>query len=186
MVYRCGLLVYDTSTVNSTLRLAVDNFLTVAFYAIFICVLYIILKPCLSSYFSLGSWTSRRPGPPPPSGHGWMPFNSHPHDNPPPPYSKYSTNSSPSDPVTRDGPGFWTGMALGGLGTYMLNNRTRRGQPSQYDWERERFVGNRPSYSTPQPSGVRPSRSSYEDQGEGSSNLGSIRRSTGYGGSNVR
>ncbi|KAJ6576545.1 hypothetical protein DFH09DRAFT_1451988 [Mycena vulgaris] len=94
----------------------------------------------------------------------------------PPPYSK-------SAPTPNEGwrPGFWSGALLGGLGTQFFNSRQNN---RAYDWERER------SYQPPTGGsmfGQRRSAARHStDRGEGSSNLGSMRQSTGFGGSSVR
>ncbi|KAJ6531863.1 hypothetical protein B0H19DRAFT_1188957 [Mycena capillaripes] len=110
------------------------------------------------------------------SGPGFFPggFNND-DSSAPPPYSK-------SAPTPNEGwrPGFWTGAALGGLGAHWFNGRQNS---RAYDWERER------SYRPPTTGGLFGQRStarSSEDRGEGSSNLGAMRRSTGLGGSSVR
>lgn len=121
-----------------------------------------------------------RPRPPGPGSNPgssrWFPGD-HRDDNnsfgAPPPYSKTTAPDSYAVGSTWR-PGFWTGAALGGAGATLLNrnNNQRQQQERQsYDWERERSSSYR-----------RPS----EDRGEGPSNLGSMRRSTGLGGSNVR
>jgi hypothetical protein len=110
-----------------------------------------------------------------PGGGGWFPggHQDPPNYPPPPPYPK-GPEEQPRRPWE---PGFWTGAALGGLGTYFATNR-RRTEPASVTFD-NRFVGR------PWSSGRRSSRDS-DDKGEGSSNLGSIRRSTGFGGTNVR
>lgn len=143
-------------------------------------ILYSLLASCLRR-----NSMPHRQYPPPPDprrrSSGWFPGGHYGDGStpPPPPYSKH-----PSDQNSESWrPGFWTGAALGGLGSYFVNNRR---QPSTaapsavpWDWERERtqrgplFGGNRAPYTS-------------EDRGEGSSNLGAMRRSTGLGGSNVR
>lgn len=167
--------------------------------AFLVLILYNILKNCLRRPGTTGPSTPRAPG----WGGGWGGggtnswFNSGPHDpsDPPPPYSK-----SPQQPSSADStwggyrPGFWTGAALGALGTGLYNRMRDPGdrpRAQAYDWERERtappgvFGGSR--YSTPGFAGVRRPNSNYDDRGEGSSSgLGSMRRSTGYGGSSVR
>ncbi|KAJ7274334.1 hypothetical protein B0H12DRAFT_391992 [Mycena haematopus] len=124
-----------------------------------------------------------RPDPPQPGNSGFFPggFNNDDTSAPPPPYSKGS-------PVANEGwrPGFWTGAALGGLGAHLLGNRQNQNQNSRaYDWERDR------TYRSPPGTGGffgqrGTARPSQEDRGEGSSNLGAMRRSTGLGGSSVR
>lgn len=156
---------------------------TVIWVVVLLLILYSFLKSCLG-----GTRTTNPPRPRPsnPSSgrSNWFPGAHDPSDPPPPYYPKQNT-----DETWR--PGFWTGAALAGLGTYMYNNNRRQQQSTAYDWERDRF-GQSAFHSTP------PTQSSYatghqgrfgsssEDRGEGSSNLGSMRRSTGFGGSNVR
>jgi len=117
------------------------------------------------------------PGRPGNSGPGFFPGGLDDDSSaPPPPYSK-------SAPTPNEGwrPGFWSGAVLGGLGTHFLNNRRNA---RAYDWERER------SYQTPPAGSMFGQRRSAarpaDDRGEGSSNLGSMRQSTGFGGSSVR
>ncbi|KAJ7455392.1 DUF1183-domain-containing protein [Mycena galericulata] len=147
--------------------------LWVAFLAI---IAYSFLKSCMRGPENR---TGGRPDPPGrPGGNlgGFFPggFNDDP--SAPPPYSK-------SAPTPNEGwrPGFWTGAALGGLGAHFFNNRQNT---RAYDWERER------AYQPPTTGGMfgqRRSSARYtEDRGEGSSNLGSMRQSTGFGGSSVR
>ncbi|KAJ7931587.1 DUF1183-domain-containing protein [Mycena leptocephala] len=87
-------------------------------------------------------------------------------------------------------PGFWTGAFLGGLGTHCLIiiDEARRATDSRaYDWERERAFNRAPPAGGSGIFGQRRSTArSSEDRGEGSSNLGAMRQSTGFGGSNVR
>jgi len=131
---------------------------------------YSILKSCLRP-----NSNSSRPPPPRNNGSGWFPGAYH-HDDtniPPPPYSKTAPDASSSSGWR---PGFWTGAAVGGLGASLLNRWPARQtveRPVSYDWERERLHPWR-------------SATTSDDRGEGSSNLGAMRRSTGLGGSNVR
>ncbi|KAJ7104084.1 hypothetical protein B0H15DRAFT_767091 [Mycena belliarum] len=121
------------------------------------------------------------PGRPGSSGSGSFPGGfSDNNSSPPPPYSKRPFPAASSEGWR---PGFWSGASLGGLMTYLLNNRGN--DRRAYDWERER------SYQPPPPSGSmfgqRRSTVRYsQDRGEGSSNLGAMRQSTGFGGSSVR
>ncbi|KAI0325084.1 DUF1183-domain-containing protein [Cubamyces sp. BRFM 1775] len=130
-----------------------------------------------------------------------------PHD-PPPPYTKYPSSTAPAGPAQADGwrPGFWTGAALGGLGAYLFNRQQRPRDegwtrprvvpvPStgMYDWEAERmFRPVRPApastswFGAPGANTRRRGGWDSDDRGEGPSNLGSMRRSTGLGGSRVR
>jgi len=137
-------------------------------------IAYGILKSCFRRNTNSGNPTTR-PHRPSPGGSGWFPGGHH-DDNtnaPPPPYSKAQDTSQSSGWR----PGFWTGAAIGGLGATLFNNRGQTHQAAQrpvsYDWERDR------SY-------LRRSGPSSDNRGEGSSNLGAMRRSTGLGGSNVR
>lgn len=128
-----------------------------------------------------------RPPPRPRSGpsSGWFPggMGDDRDYQPPPPYSKDAT------PNEGWRPGFWTGAAIGGALNH-LYNRARAPAPepapaprrSIWDWERPRVFEPRSSFLRGPPA----TSSSYDDRGEGSSNLGSMRRSTGLGGSNVR
>ncbi|KAI0636136.1 hypothetical protein C8Q77DRAFT_1191736 [Trametes polyzona] len=173
-------------------------------------ILYSMISSCLRSRnpSSASARTPRRPWWGPGSGPGWNWFpGTHPdtpHD-PPPPYSK---NPPPSTSSAQPGsgwrPGFWTGAALGGLGAYLFNNNNRAARDADmqwarrpaaglYDWEAERVFRPVPPAPAPAPSrswfGAGPSRRAgwdSEDRGEGPSNLGGMRRSTGLGGSRVR
>lgn len=119
---------------------------------------------------------------------GWFPGDYHhgdDHTTSPPPYSKSHPDSSSWSSGWR--PGFWTGAALGSLGTSLFNNRGGQSQRSgsnnaPYDWERER----RGNVSSSPPLRFFSSSRGSGDRGEGPSNLGPMRRSTGLGGSNVR
>jgi hypothetical protein len=121
---------------------------------------------------------------------GQRPDNNY--DDPPPPYSKYSSrpNTAAAPANTAWTPGFLTGAALGGLGAYMLGSSGRRRESptaTSYDWERER--ARMPRASPMANSGYSSQRRPFfdsDDRGEGSSSFGSMRRSTGLGGSNVR
>lgn len=128
---------------------------------------------------------SRQSGnaPRPSSGSGWFPGDHYNNQSgpPPPPYSKNSPNATGWENWR---PGFWTGAVTGGLANELWN-RTRTEVPRRqtaYDWERFQprasSFGSSSSYREPAPSD--------NNRGEGSSNLGPMRRSTGLGGSNVR
>jgi SOCE-associated regulatory factor of calcium homoeostasis len=161
-------------------------------------VLYKLLRPCFGGY--------SRPAPPrmprsrPSSNSSWFPGGHDDNRRPPPPYSKYpsNTDNTPGSTGTsqardgQDGLGFWSGAALGGLGTYLLTRqRNSDSQPRPYDWENERyFPRQRPGYQAQPVSGTpsrHPSSSSQRDnRGEGPSGLGPMMSSTSYGGSTVR
>ena len=122
--------------------------------------------------------SSNTPRPGSGSNH-WFPGDYHNnHSGPPPPYTK---NSQDAPAWQNWRPGFWTGAALGGLANHLWNGPRTEAPPRRtaYDWERVRspFIGRGSGYSQP---------TSEYDRGEGSSNLGPMRRSTGLGGSNVR
>lgn len=126
-----------------------------------------------------------RPGNSGPGTGGFFPggFNNDDPTAPPPPYSSKAAPTPNEQPGWR--PGFWTGLGLGGLGAHLLNNRQNQNSRA-YDWERER--AHRPPPTTGGLFGQRSTARDYsqEDRGEGSSNLGAMRRSTGLGGSSVR
>lgn len=124
---------------------------------------------------------------------GWFPDSPDYPGGPPPPYSKTPPPEAQGQAGWR--PGFWTGAALGGLANHLWNrnrNEDPRYQqipreplrrPAPDGWER---AWNPFSTASTRPTGFqRPSRFD-DDRGEGSSNLGSMRSSTGFGGSNVR
>jgi hypothetical protein len=156
------------------------------FYALWIGFLIVILYSFFKSCFRNADSTSRaappRSGDNPRPSSGWFPggyFRDEDHTNPPPPYTKHDGNSSSQGWQ----PGFWTGTLIGGLANHLWNrnsNAQRQASPRQsYDWERFR----QPQSSLFGSSGV---NSRDDDRGEGSSNLGTMRRSTGIGRSNVR
>ncbi|KAG6813403.1 hypothetical protein H0H92_011381 [Tricholoma furcatifolium] len=132
--------------------------------------------------------TAPRPPPPRPQSGGWFPGGMYDSNNyqPPPPYSKDAAQGADANQGWQ--PGFWTGAAIGGALSHMFNRAPastteQEPRPSTYDWER-------PHSSRPQSSSFGGRRTTpstrSEDRGEGSSNLGSMRRSTGLGGSKVR
>ncbi|EMD33329.1 hypothetical protein CERSUDRAFT_126100 [Gelatoporia subvermispora B] len=166
-------------------------------------ILYNVLKSCLSrrtGRSSSSSSTPSHPRPPPGPSSGWFPGSFRPddHTDPPPPYTKFPTASTPRAGGWQ--PGFLTGAALGGLGTYLLGRRDRERErmrmraPTAYDWESERMSRAAP----PPPALARPAfasgwssnwagrRAPDVDRGEGPSDLGRMRTSTGLGSSRVR
>uniref|UniRef100_A0A8H7Y2W1 Store-operated calcium entry-associated regulatory factor n=1 Tax=Psilocybe cubensis TaxID=181762 RepID=A0A8H7Y2W1_PSICU len=161
---------------------------SIFFFILWLAFLGIILYSFILSCFR-NNTTTRGPRP---TGHnrpggggssGWFPggYNDHSTD-PPPPYSKNA------QPEPRQGwrPGFFTGALVGGLANHLWN-RPRNEQyarTTSYDWERRRAVP-RSSFFGGGSTFRQPSYQS-DDRGEGSSNLGSMRRSTGLGGTNVR
>ncbi|EIW57837.1 DUF1183-domain-containing protein [Trametes versicolor FP-101664 SS1] len=170
------------------------------FMLLWIAVLAFILYNFLASYLRpgtpapLGGGPSRRPwwGPGSGSGPGGF-FDARPDDfdDAPPPYT---TTKRSSGGGWR--PGFWSGAALGGLGAFLANRPARpRAPTSMYDWEGDRaFQQTRPAPASSSGgswgagAGAPRRRGGWDegDRGEGSSNLGSMRTSTGMGSSRVR
>lgn len=173
--------------------------------AVAVFILYHLLSSCFGARTNTNRSTTPRPPPPRRPGSGWFSGGTGPHPDSrdsPPPYSKYPPSSGQARPADAGGwrPGFWTGAALGWLGTSLMNRQARQREaeyvrvPGMYDWEAERIL--RPVRTAPYASS--PSGSSWwggaarrqgfdpDDRGEGPSNLGRIRRSTGFGGSSVR
>lgn len=155
-------------------------------------ILYKNLLPCLEGDRRSSPPRTPRPGPSSGFGSGWFPGS---HDDyrrrPPPPYSKFPDNpteSTGSGRRDRDGLGFWSGAALGSVGTYLLTRqRNQEPQPRRYDWENERFQRRDPVPQEPRASGSFSQRQSWSGSGRASSsNIGAMRRSTGFGGSTVR
>ncbi|WRT65187.1 uncharacterized protein IL334_002130 [Kwoniella shivajii] len=118
---------------------------------------------------------------------------------PPPPYTKNPPSTTDGQNQAQAqaqtgggggnwGPGFWTGLAAGGIGTYLANANRRR---EPYNEMRNRYDPN-PNMNRRfddededlwnRNRGVGPSRGT----GNGSSDLGEVRRATGFGGSNTR
>jgi len=166
------------------------NWSSIVFYALWIGFLIVILYSFFKSCVRNTDSTSRRA--PPRSGNnprpssGWFPGGyRNDHTNPPPPYSK-------NDASTQGGwqPGFWTGALLGGLGNHLWNrnsnNRQQASQRESYDWERFRTQPQPSSFFGNSGANSGHTRRYEDDDRGGSSSLGSMRRSTGIGGSNVR
>ncbi|KAJ6619815.1 hypothetical protein B0H10DRAFT_1793068 [Mycena sp. CBHHK59/15] len=147
---------------------------TVIWLAFLAIILYSFFQSCMRGSANRAPNNPGRPGGNPRSG--FFPGGLNDDPSAPPPYSKTA-------PPTNEGwrPGFWTGAVLGGLGNHFLNNRRQTGyNPRAYDWERSQ------SYRPPSMFGQWRNTAQSEDRGEGSSNLGPMRQSTGIGGSNVR
>ena len=156
-------------------------------------ILYKLLRPCFEGRNRVLLPRTPRPGPS--SNSGWFPWgHDDPRRPPPPPYSKFSSNTDSTTGSQARGDqnrfGFWSGAALGGLGTYLLTRqREPEPRPRRYDWEDERYFARPDPGPAPRASGPssrqQPLSRPWESR-EGSSSLGSMRRSTGYGGSTVR
>ncbi|TRM64220.1 hypothetical protein BD626DRAFT_491139 [Schizophyllum amplum] len=117
---------------------------------------------------------------------GWLPGFDDRDDrfDSPPPYSKYT--SAPNAPAAQQGPGWGqllTGAAAGGLASHLWNRRQEQQRPRQaWDWETDR------THTAPRTRASPRARTSWfdsDDRGEGSSS-GTMRTSTGLGGSSVR
>ncbi|PFH53035.1 hypothetical protein AMATHDRAFT_138919 [Amanita thiersii Skay4041] len=155
---------------------------------------YIIYSFCIARNRSRSSTSTSRPSSGPrPGGGNRGTYGSGPSifpdtfDDPPPPYSANYKPPNSSNQGWR--PGFWTGAAVGGLATHLFSRRRQPPPPpapTPYDWERQRSF-RMPFFSrfNTQRAPVRPNFD-YDDRGEGPSNLGSMRRSTGFSGTNVR
>jgi hypothetical protein len=182
-IWRCEHPIFPCSQRDAHVFRSAYDISTIIFSILWVGFLFFILYNFFLSCFRRND-ASRAPRPPPthrPSNSGgWFPGGMGGMDDsmpqPPPPYSK-----NPTEPANQGWrPGFWTGAALGGAATHLFGNR-RQAQPAStpYDWERVSFFSARPaSYAPAEPR--------FDNRGEGSSNLGAMRRSTGLGGSNVR
>ncbi len=152
-------------------------------FGILALIVYSFVKSCLRTR---GSNATSRDNPQPGGGRPGR-FPGDYRSNPPPPYTKNAGDSSTSSGGWK--PGFWTGALLGGLADNLYNrnsNQNRAAQPS-YDWERSNSQPRPSFFGTGSGFTSGPTRrSSGDDRGEGSSNLGATRRSTAIGGSNVR
>jgi len=181
-----------------------DKFLSTIFSILWISLLIFIVYTFIRHVILSNEWgnssrpltgnrgTGPRPwGPGSGGGSNW--FNGRDYrrsPSPPPPYRKDGPSSS-QQPQGQSGPGFWTGVAAGGVGSYLYNRATQPrppAQPTNWDWERPGMARSSGWFGQPRSfDSQRGSTSRYDDnRGEGSSNLGSMRTSTGFGGSSVR
>lgn len=138
-------------------------------------------------------------------GGGPTSSDSHARYAPPPPYTKSTPNPNPPPTQTQTGdawaPGFWTGLGAGGLAAASYHYLTRPREPYRptagsdrqtWDWERPTTAGS--WFARPEPSAAR--RRFDRDNPDGSSRagsstgpgtqLGEMRRATGFGRSSVR
>ncbi|KAI0041707.1 DUF1183-domain-containing protein [Auriscalpium vulgare] len=163
------------------------------FYLLWMALALFLLYKILAACWPTISGTPRRPRAPPP----YQPSPGHDSfEPPPPPYlPKPTEHGSQYNPWAPGG--FWTGAAVGGLGAHLLTRQRatgdRAGQQQEYDWEREQrrpptgwSAAGQALWSRPRTVRAPAPRFDEVDRGEGPSNLGSMRRSAGYGGSNVR
>lgn len=142
-------------------------------FAVLAIILYNVVYSCLRRNYPPTGNTQRVPPPTypdndwRPGGHRYFPGD---FQGPPPPYTK--------DPSSAEGwrPGFWTGAVLGTLGGSLLNRS--QSVPRAYDWE-----GSDARFRAAQRRG---SFYGDGDRRDGPSNMGSLRTSTGYGGSSSR
>lgn len=188
----------DTNLVDTT-RDPVAFVFMLLWVVVLAFILYNALKSCCGPRTQNGVQGGSTPRPPPPRrpGSGWFSGSNPGTYDPPPPYSKQAPgHASGAGDAGASGwrPGFWSGAALGWLGTQYFN-RQREQQPyvrasGLYDWEAERMSAPRPVRTAPHASswfgGGTRGRVSDDDRGEGPLDLGRMRRSTGLGGSHVR
>jgi hypothetical protein len=165
----------------------VDSLFLCVFIAVLAYILYKFLLPCMEEDRRV---TPRTPRSGPSSGPDWFPGGHHDHRRPPPPYSKFPDNVTEPTGAARgdqDRLGFWSGAALGSLGTYVFTrSRSQEQQNRRYDWENDRISRRGPEPQGSPASGTFSRQQSRSNSDAGSSNVGSMRRSTGYGGSTVR
>ncbi|KAF9643587.1 DUF1183-domain-containing protein [Thelephora ganbajun] len=185
-------------TSSWTTLLNPDKFLSTIFSTLWIALLIFVAYNFIRSRRppTGNAGTGPRPwGPGFGGGSGWFSGRDHRRrsPSPPPPYSKDGPSSSRTG-GQGGGPGFWTGVAAGGLGSYLYNRVTQprtQPQPATWDWERPEVARSSGWFGQPQSQPAFTPRwgstSRFDDnRGEGSSNLGSMRTSTGFGGSHVR
>jgi len=160
----------------------------IAFCFVLAFIMHHLLKAC-SSRRQPGTNGRLRPDPQAPGG-----FSSpHGGDGSPPPYTPYD---KPLDSNNAWGPGFWTGLGLGGIGAYLFNRNQRRNsfpyqadQQRSWDWERPGHGSStfQTRFASPNEGFWSSSRSGgFNDRGEGTSNLGTMRSSSGIARSSVR
>ncbi|KAJ9093053.1 hypothetical protein QFC21_006546 [Naganishia friedmannii] len=148
-------------------------------------------------------------------GGGGPGFGGGPAGAPPPPYSKYQSSTdtpvpgATPDPATQAGtgrPGFWTGLGLGGVAAYLAANAAatrERNRLREREMERSTWLGGGHGlgYNSMADGtgvfGAGARRRGWEDSRWGGSasgsgsrrsdgDMGEMRRSTGFGGTNVR
>ncbi|VDC04761.1 unnamed protein product [Peniophora sp. CBMAI 1063] len=167
-----------------------------AFFALFagilIWILYNLFRSCWGSRPRPGGGRAPGPGTGRSPGFGGAGYGPRDDTDPPPPYVP-DDKPGPSASTTGGirGAELLGGAVLGGLGTYLAtrNRGDREGERQRYDWERRREGGARERGVFGYGGGpvAYGGRRFDDDRGEGpSSGLGSMRRSTGMGGSNVR
>jgi len=157
---------------------------SILWIGVLIFILYSMFQSCFRNGTTPRAPRTPGPNPRPNRGSGWFPgYHSDDTSAPPPPYSK--TPQHPTGEAWR--PGFWTGAAVGGLANHLWNRpRAEPVRTTSYDWERHRQPEPQPRMPFFGGGGGSYRPTSSDDRGEGSSNLGSMRRSTGIGGSRTR
>lgn len=151
----------------------------------------LIFKRCANAVRNAGSRTANQPGGGGGAG-GRFTGNDRRDDPPPPYYPKSGENINATNNGTGWRPGFWSGLALGGIGNHLLNRRQNETVPpstqsrrTTYDWENRQAPQSSPfNFNSGRSSSF--SRRDDDDRGEGPSDLGQMRSSTGFGGSRVR
>jgi len=178
-------------------------FFSLAFIAVFAFILYNFVKSCFGRRErGVASGVPRITGPQGPDGStpgawfGGNNDNNNDNNNGAPPPPPYSAHPKPDPNATGTGwrPGFWTGMGLGYLGTWLTSRNRNRPPVAPYgDWRQGRaydWEGNsrgfRTRFESPNEGIWSNVRSRNVDRGEGGSNLGSMRSSSGLARSNVR
>jgi len=163
-------------------RFNLDNIMSTFFAVlssgVILYILYAILRGCWNQNQNNTSSNGPRPNNRPTHRGGGGGGN-----DSPPPYSPFDRKQDNTQPPTSSDSSFTRGAVAGAVGgaAALAVQAVGRGlynpeYPSQsYDWERR----DRPSSTTT-------TRHRNSDRGEGSSNLGELRASTGYGTSSVR
>ncbi|WVW78913.1 hypothetical protein I302_100876 [Kwoniella bestiolae CBS 10118] len=209
----CGL-TYNLNRVNRGLEYGEDPYLpfkwdslfnkafNILFYLISFIILYSLLRsliqrfspghtpPRISRFFPfLGGDGPGGGGPGGGGGGGGGPGFNPGSGAPPPPYTKHptpppSTQNQSQNQSQGWSPGFWTGLAAGGLGTYLANSNNQGRQAQRNPYEGMTGARNRFRRFDDEDD------SDNWDRGVGSSRrnegLGEMRRATGFGGSSTR
>ncbi len=158
-----------------------STFFAVLSSGIILYILYAILRGCWNQNQNNTSSNGPRPNNRPTHWHRGSGGGG---NDSPPPYSPFDRKRDNTQPPASSNSSFTRGAvagAVGGAAALAAVQAVRRGlynpeYPSQsYDWERR----DRPSSTTT-------TRHRNSDRGEGSSDLGELRASTGYGTSSVR
>lgn len=159
------------------------------FFGVLIYILWGFISSIMGRFFpsSFGRRPDNHPG-----GSSWWPWGGGgpgaPPGGPPGPPPPYAKNVN--EPAAHDGMGFWTGLGLGGVGAYLAANAAnRRREAAAYDPGRRYGAVQDRRWEA-----FRRGEDIYDDgrgfprggRGQAGSDLGEIRRATGFGGTNVR